>query len=225
MFVPKKTTLLLISIVLFVIFVVFSNFVARERFTQFDFNTTVKFQDHISRRFDLPFTILSLVGSAEITGIIWLLITIFIFLKRHWIAFFTLSLFWIGHVFELFGKTFVLHPAPPHLFYRGAVAFNFPSQFVQSAYSYPSGHMMRTTFLATFIFLYFYYKVENNIKLPILAGLILFIILMAISRIYLGEHWTTDVIGGSLLGISLGIFTAIWLLPKKAKLKEQPLPA
>lgn len=220
----RKTPLLLISVVVFIAFVIFSNFVARERFTQFDFDTTVKFQDHISRKFDFPFTILSLVGSAEITGIIWLIITLFIFLKRHWIAFMALSLFWFGHIFELFGKTFIFHPAPPHLFYRGSVEFNFPSHYVQSAFSYPSGHMMRTSFLATFIFLYFYYRINSPIKFPVLLGLILFIIIMAVSRIYLGEHWTSDVIGGTFLGVSLAIFSSIWLLPKKIKLKEQPQP-
>ncbi|MFA5933145.1 MAG: phosphatase PAP2 family protein [Microgenomates group bacterium] len=221
----KKIPFLLISATIFLVFVIFSNYVARERFTQLDFDLTTKFQDHISRKFDLPFTILSLVGSAEITGIIWLTLTIFIFLKRHWMAFFALSLFWIGHIFELFGKTFVFHPAPPHLFYRGSVEFNFPSHYVQSAFSYPSGHMMRTSFLATFLFLYFYYKTGNSVKYPILAGLVVFILIMAISRIYLGEHWTSDVIGGTLLGISLGIFSAIWLLPKQTKSKEQPQPA
>lgn len=213
----KKIPFLLLSVSLFFVFVGFSYIVARERFNQIDFNTTVRLQDHISRKFDTPFTMFSLIGSAEVTAIIWLMLIIFLLIKRYFLSVLSLSLFWIGHFFEIFGKLFVLHPSPPHLFYRGTVDFNFPSQYVATAYSYPSGHMMRTTFLATFIFLYFFFRVKSSVKIPILFALIIFILLMAVSRIYLAEHWLSDVIGGTLLGTSLGVFAAIFIIPKKLK--------
>lgn len=213
----SKKYLILISILLFVFFIFFSYLVAKERFTQFDFDTTVKFQDKISRKLDYPFSLLSGLGSAEITGAIWLMIVTFLIIKRYFFAAFAQLLLPIALFIELFGKLFVLHPAPPYLFYRGVLKFNFPSHFVHTDYSYPSGHMTRTAFIIAFLMTYIYIRNKSSISQlffqPLLFG---FLVLMAISRIYLGEHWTSDVVGGTLIGLSFGLFTGS-LVPYKNK--------
>lgn len=71
----------------------------------------------------------------------------------------------------------------------------------QGGLSFPSGHSMVTmTFYSTLAFL-LAKKVDNNRKKR-LIHIIAFVMicLMGISRLYLGVHWPTDVIGGFLAG-------------------------
>lgn len=63
--------------------------------------------------------------------------------------------------------------------------------------SYPSGHSSAAFALALLIGLY---KQQRNWWI----GSILLATLVAISRLYLGVHWPSDVLGGIILGISVG---------------------
>ena len=72
----KKQRLLVFVLGIFSLFLfaALSYFVHKGFFKQIDFNLTVKLQDHISRRFDSSFSVFSLLGSVEATGVIFLII-------------------------------------------------------------------------------------------------------------------------------------------------------
>ena len=104
----------------------------------------------------------------------------------------------------------------------------------QDGYSFPSGHSLTSLVAWTMLILLFnyYYKNEGASlpcykkhprpaeayirdirKLRIVRGLLIaYIVLMGLSRIYVGVHWPSDVFGSWVLGLAvIEIMQAIWL--------------
>lgn len=78
-------------------------------------------------------------------------------------------------------------------------------------YSFPSGHSMVSMAFYGFLIYLIYNNIKNKyIKWILICSLSILIILIGISRIYLGVHYTSDVLAGFLLSISyLVIYTRI----------------
>lgn len=73
----------------------------------------------------------------------------------------------------------------------------------ETGYSFPSGHsMVSMAFYGYFIYLIYKYVKNKYIKWISIILLSLLICLIGISRIYLGVHYTSDVLGGFLISIS-----------------------
>ena len=70
-------------------------------------------------------------------------------------------------------------------------------------YSFPSGHSMISMAFYGFIIYLIYKNIKNKyLKITLISVLSLLIVMIGISRIYLGVHYTSDVCAGFLVSIS-----------------------
>lgn len=73
----------------------------------------------------------------------------------------------------------------------------------ETGYSFPSGHsMVSMAFYGYLIYLIYRYVKNKYLKWTLIVLLSILICTIGISRIYLGVHYTSDVLGGFLISIS-----------------------
>ena len=205
----SKRKILSLSLILFCLFLATTYLVGTGRFGSIDRQITILFQSLIGRSLDVPLSFFSLLASSEIIMIILAVIAALVYF-RYKKVFFGLGLIFAVYFFELIGKFFIYHPGPPKEFFRYDLPFVFPSAYVHTNYSFPSGHVSRTFFIAVILF-FIVKKLGTFFHRKYFVSCLLFVVcsIMVVSRIYLGEHWFSDVLGGIFLGSSLGLLAFI----------------
>src|SRR5262249_53710608 len=140
-------------------------------------------------------------GQSEVTGPIALVLTLIWWRSRGWRGLVPLLLF-VGVALEMVLKHLIPHPSPPHELSRNIQLLPFLKS--GSPFSFPSGHLLRTTFLGALMFDQWLFWI--------------LVVLMALTRVYLNEHWLSDVLGGFLLGMALaGVAAAVYGGPTPAE--------
>lgn len=144
---------------------------------------------------------ISWMGSQGVV-VIGLLVSIYLMLRRRWLDF----TFWLialvgGSVLNAIMKAIVARPRP---------VFVDPIVLEQN-YSFPSGHSMISLIAYGMLAYLVWVSVTNHYaKIFIVFSATLFIILVGISRMTLGVHYFSDVIGGFAAGgiwLGMCIFT------------------
>lgn len=133
---------------------------------------------------------------------------------RNYVIAFGFVLIAVFAVNDLFLKTVFARPRPSFL--------DFPSMIlvrpVPDSYSFPSGQAAAAAAFAATIFMYF-----KSRKTRVMVALFCFVV--AVSRIYMGHHYPSDVFSGILIGTTLSlVFT--WTLKRYLPLpRSAPAPA
>lgn len=117
---------------------------------------------------------------------------IFLFIKKRWpIALVSTSL--ISVAFNQGIKNIVKRPRPLRL-----------RLIEESGYSFPSGHAMGSmAFYGFVILLISKSKINKYFKMVLILILSVLILLIGVSRVYLGVHYPSDIVGGFILSMAL----------------------
>jgi len=86
-----------------------------------------------------------------------------------------------------------------------------------SAYSFPSGHSTTNAVLYGFLIVLVWRQVGVRHLMPVVAACAVFVAAIGFSRLYLGAHWLSDVMGGL-------IFAAAWLVLLAKLYDRRPAP-
>jgi undecaprenyl-diphosphatase len=138
--------------------------------------------------FDHAMVFITAMGDIGLLASLVVLTAVFLFITKqylalwHWLAVFIFPLLLV----ELL-KEFYALPRPPGM-------------DMLQGYAYPSGHATLATATYGFLAILLARDVRPPYRLAIYIFASLLILLIAFSRLYLGAHWLTDVVGGMLLG-------------------------
>lgn len=204
----------IVGVVLLLAFIFFSREVKRGFLKSTDFNVTVKLQDKISPRYDQIMDDGAILIDPIVSSVIVLGLTGWVFVKtrgkRKLFAVIIPVAFVVLSLVEVYGKNFIPHPGPPFFMIKQPTTI-FPQFHVVQPYSYPSGHAARATFIGIIsLSLVTGHVLQKSGRLGMrrwmIGGIVGYVVFIYMSRMYLGHHWLSDIIGGALLGGGFALF-------------------
>jgi len=138
------------------------------------------------------FHIVSIPGSLETLALVGVLVAVALFVRRSW---FMLAA-WLaavvgGEALNLLLKDLFARPRP---------SFEYPL-VVETSYSFPSGQAMESLVVYGMLAYFAVLSLRGReMRAVSVGGAALIVVLIGFSRIYLGAHYVSDVIGGFAAG-------------------------
>jgi len=208
--ISTRLRFLLASIIIFIGFIIIAFLTHYQNFDRIDQRSMVHIQSLVPKIFDPFLSLFSILGSFEFS-LLYLLIIFSIILIKEKRIFFGIAAFFIIMLLELIGKLLLFHPGPPYEFFRNTFNLRFPSSYIHTNYSFPSGHAARAAFIiALLVFLSHRWIKKKNTRYIVYLFIFILSVIIFTSRISLGEHWFSDVLGGMFLGFAAGLLSLVF---------------
>ncbi len=178
------TVTYLIFIVVFGVFAYFAH-----RFPYFPGDVSIS---QLIQRVDLPLfrPFLEFVSAVPSVAVVAPVAGIVLVFRKRWETLFIIALPISAWLLNLIIKPLVERPRPPEELVRVLVTAN--------EYGFPSGHVLQAAVLCGFLFFLAPRLLRQPWAAILRVVLVILILLVVISRIYLGVHWFSDVMGGLL---------------------------
>ena len=181
-------------------FLVLTLFVAKQATRPLDLAVTSAVQSLASERLDYVMYFFTLIGSIEFSCFALLIVCWYFYRKYAWPGIFLYLFFFMAlSGVEFIWKYIVTYTGPGPEFDRNPFHWSFI--MVHTPYSFPSGH----TFRSVYLFGIWYQRLNQKLMPPkesaLFQKIVIFLLILGVgvSRIYLGDHWLSDVAGGCLL--------------------------
>jgi membrane-associated phospholipid phosphatase len=165
-----------------------------------DLKSYEELQEQASPFFDELMQGVSYLGEALMVTVLTIIAVVTFALRRQWLeAIFMLAT--TSNVLLTFVLKELIHRARP---FRMPVNAN---EFIQNInqYSYPSGHVLFFVVFFGFFAYLAWINFAGRVRIIGIVTCAALIVLIGPSRVFLGAHWTSDVIGSYIIG-------TIWLL-------------
>lgn len=179
---------MLIIILLIVSFIVIKNSSLYKSIVNFDYKVIEFFGNINDKRLIAAMSFITNFGDWYIPIII--IVCIFLFLKNKWYFYLISGSYLFSGIVVFITKNLVQRPRPLEALIR-----------IPSSFSFPSGHTL--TSLVFYMTLFYLMTEKSNTVVRLIFGLLfcLLICVVAFSRVCLGVHFFSDVMGGFILGI------------------------
>jgi undecaprenyl-diphosphatase len=185
--------------------------VALRATTGVDLAVTEALQSDASAPLDVLANANTLIGQPAVTVVIAALLAFVAWRREPQVAWLALALFIVVGAVGLVLKIELVHPPPPEQFQRSSwdplgLSMDTPSGF-------PSGHIARVTFLAIV-------AAATVRTKPVFVALTVLVGYTFWARIYIGDHWISDAIGGLALGVAAGCAALMWIERRRAYARQ-----
>ena len=115
---------------------------------------------------------------------------ILIFLKNKWIFYLQTSCYAIAGIITYISKLLAARPRPVEALIK-----------IPSSYSFPSGHTLTSLVFYFMLVFLLTYKIDKKKRVIYLLLTFVLSLNIAFSRVYLGVHYFSDVLGGIIIAI------------------------